>query len=384
MSTYNHAPYVAQSIRSVLDQTFSDFEFLIVDDGSRDETPRIVAQFTDPRISFAAGTENRGSAARRSELIERSRGTYIAVQNSDDVWRPDKLGYQFAFLESHPEIAALFGRAALIDANGGPVTTVKSPFDQDNRSSGRWLRRFFEKSNCLCHPTVLLRRSCHVELGGYDPRFRQIPDMQMWVRLCKKFRLFQSDNELASMRWHGSNASDIQSDPDAHARLFNEHYLIASEFFDDVPKDLLVEGFGDLMVFENPPSAAHREIETALIYLKCESAYALAYRVIGVKRLHDLLGSPDHRAIMAADYGIDHLAFQRLSAQVDTFRQHALLAQQIAQRDHRIAWLEQQIAPQLAERERRLDRRIARFVGSTLKRVTKPFASGSPLDPPQG
>jgi len=128
MATHDHAPYVAQAIRSVLDQTFRDFEFLIVDDGSRDDTPRVVEQFDDPRIVFRTSAENRGSAARRNELVEASRGQYIAVQNSDDYWTLDKLARQVEFLDAHPEYAATFSGASFVDADGAPLwRDVPSP-----------------------------------------------------------------------------------------------------------------------------------------------------------------------------------------------------------------------------------------------------------------
>jgi glycosyltransferase involved in cell wall biosynthesis len=383
MSTYNHAPYVAQSVQSVLDQTFPDFEFLIVDDGSRDDTPRIVAQFDDPRISFAAASDNRGSAARRSELIERSRGKYIAVQNSDDYWPPDKLAYQRDFLESNPAIGAVFGGACVIDASGAPITDMKPVFDHDNRSPGQWLRRFFERGNCLCHPSVMIRRSCHEELGGYDRRFRQSLDLQMWVRFCKKFRLFQSDKVLVFLRWHGKNVSNIADDPDAHVRWFNEHYLIAYEFFDDMSKELLVEGFRDLLVFGDPPTDAHCDVEKALIYLKPDAPFAPLYRAFGLKRLYDLLGSSRHRAILATDYHIDHLAFQRLSAEIDTY---CHLHEEFVRRDDHIGALQREIVRQearIARLERRSPRMLVRRLGAALRRAGRPAGGGTqPARPP--
>jgi hypothetical protein len=389
MATYNHAAYVAQSVRSVLDQTCSDFEFLIVDDGSQDGTPGIVVQFDDPRISFVASSWNRGSAARRSELIERSRGKYIAVQNSDDHWPPDKLAHQRDFLERNPDIGAVFGRASLIDASGAPITDMEPIFDHDNRSPGQWLRRFFERGNCLCHPSVMIRRSCHQELGGYDPRFRQSLDLQMWVRFCKKFRLFQSDKVLVFLRWHGKNVSDIADDPDAHTRWFNEQYLIADAFFDDMPKELLLEGFRDLLVFADPPTDAHCDVEKALIYLKRDAPFAPLYRVIGLKRLYDLLGSSRHCAILAADYGIDHLAFQRFSAEIDTFRQHervTILHQQVVERDERIAAFDREMVRQagrIARLERRSPRMLIKRLGAALRRAGLPPGRGKPPRPPE-
>lgn len=322
MATYDYGPYIAQSIRSVLDQTFSDFELLIVDDGSRDGTPSIVEQFEDPRITFWVGAENRGSAARRNELIARSHGEYIAVQNSDDLWPPDKLAHQVEFLDGHPEYAATFGRAVFVDAEGAPLWTgAPSPFDQPNRSSALWLRRFFMGENPLCHPTIMLRRRCHEEAGDYDIRLRQRIDIDMWIRLLKRYRLFVSDKTLVSLRWHGRNVSDTNAD-DARARWLNEHYLIAESFFDGMSDELFVEGFGDLLQSKSPPpTREHREIEEALLHLRCRSSVGAVNRVVGLRRLYALLASPRHRPVLVRDYGIDHIALHRLSGEMETFRQ---------------------------------------------------------------
>jgi glycosyltransferase involved in cell wall biosynthesis len=380
MATYNHAPYVDQAIRSVVDQSFSDFELLIVDDGSQDETASVVAGFADRRIRFIARAENRGSAASRNELIRLSRGQYIAVQNSDDYWPLDKLAYQFEFLENNPDFAAIFGRASFVDQNGVLVPNPSSVFDQDNRSPALWLRRFFDGSNCLCHPTVMLRRSCQIDLGEYDRRYRQLTDMDMWVRLSKKYRLFVSDRSLTFFRVHDGSISNPTTD--ARTRFYNDQYLIAGSLFDGMSRDMLVEGFHDLLMLKDPPSEAHCDIEKALVYFRVNSSFRFLYKVLGLKRLHDLLASPIHRQILVADYGIDDLAFQRLSTETDTFRQaveaHGAVEQR-ADRDARIPVLEQSVL-ELEARVGTLgrvvadrDTQIAEILASTSWRVTKPL-----------
>jgi glycosyltransferase involved in cell wall biosynthesis len=366
MATYNHAPYVAQAIRSVLDQSFSDFELLIVDDGSQDETASVVAGFADRRIRFIARADNRGSAASRNELIRSSRGQYVAVQNSDDYWPLDKLAYQFELLENNPDFAAIFGRASFVDRNSVLVPNPSSVFDQDNRSPAQWLRRFFDASNCLCHPTVMLRRSCQMDIGEYDSRYRQLPDMDMWVRLSKKYRLFASDRCLVFFRVHDNTISNPTKD--ARTRFHNDQYLIASGLFDGMSKDMLVDGFGDLLVLKNPPSEAHCDIEKALVYFKVNSAFRTMYQLIGLKRLYDLLASPIHRQIMVEDYGIDDLAFQRLSTEADTLRQAVETQDAIEQRadqDLRISVLERSVAERATQ--------ISEILASTSWRVTKPL-----------
>jgi len=376
MATYNHERYVAHAIRSVLDQTYADFEFLIADDGSSDGTPGVVAGFNDPRMCFVARRDNRGSAATRNELIERAQeGQYIAVQNSDDCWALDKLAHQVEFLDGHPDVAAMFGRAALIDQDGAPLSEAMSPFvDQKNRTSAQWLRRFFEHCNCLCHSTVMLRRSCHAELGLYDPRYRQLNDFDMWVRLCKQARLFVSDRVLTFFRRHEGNLS--KPTKETMTRHDNEVYLIARRFFDGLSKDLLIEGFGDLLRFKNPASDAHCDIEKALIYFNAKTPMQPIYRVAGMERLYDLMSSPLHRPILRDDYGIDHMAFQRLTAEASTFYEAHHVAPQTSielQETKRIAQQATRAAAHAnTEKDAALDA-LAETRASTSWRVTGPL-----------
>jgi glycosyltransferase involved in cell wall biosynthesis len=318
MATYNHAAYVAQAIESVLQQTFVDLQFLIADDGSRDETPAVVRGYSDPRINFAAHARNRGAAVVTNELIARARGDFVAILNSDDFWPLDKLEHQVAFLDSNPADAATFGQARFVDAQGEPLADVPHSFFRGNRSSGRWLRRFFEFGNCLCHPTLLIRRQCYDEVGVYDNRLRQLPDFDMWVRLVKRHQIHVSERQLVNFRMlPGENAS--APSPANLVRHFAEHYLIAERFFDGVDPALLRDGFADHFVFPDPPSEVHDDIETALLYFRPRSFLSPAYRVVGLRRLESLLGREPHRAVLLTDYGIDDLAFQRLAGQVDAF-----------------------------------------------------------------
>jgi glycosyltransferase involved in cell wall biosynthesis len=320
MSSYNHAPFVAQAIGSVLEQTFPDFEFIVADDGSSDSTAEVIRGFSDPRLDFTAHPRNRGAAAVTNESLRRCRGEYIARINSDDFWPLDKLAYQVAFLEMHPEYAAMFGDATFVDASGAPLDDRPHPFAPPNTTRGGWLRRFFDEGNCLCHPTLLIRRSCLEALGPYDNRLRQVPDFDMWVRLVKRYAFVVSDRALVYFRiLPGENAS--APSPENLVRHSAEHFLIAERFFEGVDRDVLREGFGDLLVVPELPTDIHCDIEQALLYFR-PGPYAYLrpiYRVVGLRKLEALLGSPSLHDILCVDYGIDELAFQRLAGTVDTF-----------------------------------------------------------------
>jgi glycosyltransferase involved in cell wall biosynthesis len=205
MAAYNHARFVEQAINSVLEQEGVEFELLIADDGSTDQTREVIALINDERITFFPSEINRGACVVTNELIERATGEFVAVINSDDYWSgKDKLAYQVKILRDNPAIGACFGRARYVDGNGRPIRKSLLPsgtvFDQENRSQGQWLRKFFYFGNCICHPTILIRKSCYEEIGLYNNRLRQLPDYDMWIRLVKRYPIFISERELVNFR----------------------------------------------------------------------------------------------------------------------------------------------------------------------------------------
>ena len=204
MKAYNHAPFVGQAVRSILDQTFDDFEFVITDDGSSDATPEIIAGFDDPRIRFERFPENRGIAAAMHATVQRSRGEFIAIMNSDDVSMPGRLERQVAFLREHPDVAATFCVPQEIDDEGcelAPTGIFRVPFSTAFPSRTDWLHHFFFAGNCLCAPSALIRREAFVELGSDDPRLYLLMDLDRWVRLLARHEIFVVDEPLVAFRW---------------------------------------------------------------------------------------------------------------------------------------------------------------------------------------
>ncbi|MBQ3434894.1 MAG: glycosyltransferase family 2 protein, partial [Selenomonadaceae bacterium] len=190
LTSYNHGAFVAAAIKSVLKQTFTDFELLLVDDGSQDDSQDIIKAFDDPRIKTFLYDENRGPVIAVSEAIESARGKYIAVHHSDDLWTPDKLEKQVAFLDSNENFAACFTWVEFVDEFGKPRELdagdyYKNIFDQPNRTRAEWLNYFFYNANCLCHPSVMLRRKVVEKFQLYEAHgFWQLPDYLAWIRLC--------------------------------------------------------------------------------------------------------------------------------------------------------------------------------------------------------
>lgn len=204
VASYNHAPFVQDCLRSALQQDIDSLEILVTDDGSSDDTAQQVAALADPRIHLHAFAQNRGACAAMNDAIRRSRGRYIAVLNSDDLFLPGKLRRQIDFLEQNPHIGAVFGWPSFIDDQGQPFQDPAhkdhAVFHQPNRHRHQWLRHFFDHGNALCHPTALLRREVYQTVGLYDPRLAQVPDLDQWIRVCMRYDIHVLPEPLTAFR----------------------------------------------------------------------------------------------------------------------------------------------------------------------------------------
>ena len=214
MPSYNHAPFVAQAIESVLGQSYSDLELIVVDDGSTDGTPDVVSRYAgDPRVRIEVFSVNQGAATATNHCRSMARGEFVALLNSDDVFLPDKVAQQVDLLDRHPGLAAVFSQVQFIDERGEPVDDAANPFATLFRTTQphrfAWLRMFFLRGNGLCHPTILARKSVYDTLGPFDPAYRQLHDFDMWVRLCAHHPIHVMPRPTVAYRvlLQGGNAS---------------------------------------------------------------------------------------------------------------------------------------------------------------------------------
>jgi len=239
MASYNHAAFVHEAIGSVLAQSYQDFELVITDDGSGDGTADVVRAVADPRIRLNAFTKNQGAGAAMNDAITRARGEYIAVLNSDDCFLPGKLQRQVDFLEAHPGIGAVFGLPQFVDEQGRLFQERRHAFFgvfvDTNRSRQEWLRYFFQKGNCLCHPTIMVRKSCYKKAGLLDPLLMQLPDLDLWVRLCAAYDIHVLPEKVTAFRILGQERNVSAPSEAKLARLAWEipavlaHYALLPE-----------------------------------------------------------------------------------------------------------------------------------------------------------
>ena len=330
MPSYNHEKFVSDAIRSILAQSYANFELLIADDGSSDSTRERISEIRDERIRFFPNLENRGAGVVTRELIVQAKGKYIALLNSDDTWPEGKLALQVNFLEKNPEIHAHFGRARFIDSNSQEIPKGSLPFgsvfDKANRTRGMWLRYFFDDSNCIAHPTMMIRRECYDVLGVYDNRLRQLPDYKMWIEFVKRYNLHVYEKPLVNFRILPEESASAISRTNA-LRIINEHFVIARSFFDGVDRQLMIDAFGDRLQVSDIPTDIHLEIEKTLQFFVENRWLGIVYRAVGLERLYGHLGDPEFRGLLKADYKIDDRYFHKLMGEYDAFKPLANMEQ---------------------------------------------------------
>jgi glycosyltransferase involved in cell wall biosynthesis len=200
--THNRARYLADAITSVLAQTVTDLELIVVDDGSTDETPDVVAPYLD-RIRYVR-QERRGKAAARNAAVELARGELIAFCDSDDSWYPDRLERQLAALELQPHAGMVHGHVDVVDSAGRPLpdrtSGMRELFGAAHRTSATYASYAFD---CRCmSSTILVPRRVFDAVGLYDCEL-PIEDYDFYLRLVLDFDvLFLEGPALAKYRVH--------------------------------------------------------------------------------------------------------------------------------------------------------------------------------------
>lgn len=186
MPTHNRADYIGVAVDSVLGQTYTDWELVIVDDGSTDDTRAVVAQYLarDPRIRYVRQEENRGIALSRNHGVAVSRGRYIAMLDSDDAWAsPEKLALQVAALDADPQLG-LVGTWRVFINEQGARTGARLSHPTDDAG----IRVTQIHINAFAQSSVVFRKDAFERTGGYDPHFVVADDHDLWLRMGRTHR----------------------------------------------------------------------------------------------------------------------------------------------------------------------------------------------------
>jgi len=203
MPVYNGERYVARAVKSILDQSFRDFEFLVINDGSTDRSSDIIREFGDPRIRVI-DTENQGVAAALRLGMKEARGAYIARMDADDECLPDRLEIEKHCLDEHPGISVVHGSVEYIDSEGSPIF-----MEMDEGYSNVVTKWLLNWRNVLIHSTVMLRAAVLKEHGlNYRIELNRAEDFDLWNRVARVGDFIYLPDVLIRYRIHSENVSN--------------------------------------------------------------------------------------------------------------------------------------------------------------------------------
>jgi len=215
---YNGSAYIAESIESVLGQTFEDLSLIVCDNCSTDNTEEIVQGFHDPRLTYTRNEKNLGLVGNANRCLSLAEGEYVYILHHDDVMLPENLAHKVRLLDEHPEVGFVHSNIQVIDSNGDIVDLKLLPEDstRDYIEDGmivfqRYVHQLPFVSSIFIG-SVLARRSCYKRLGGFRPELPYANDNEMWMRLSLFYTVACIGTPLVKLRLHPSSTTSNFSD----------------------------------------------------------------------------------------------------------------------------------------------------------------------------
>jgi glycosyltransferase involved in cell wall biosynthesis len=228
--TYNRAQFIARALKSVFDQTFQDFEIIVVDDGSTDQTRGVLAFFED-RIRYVY-QENSGVSIARNRGIQEARAEYIAFLDSDDYWSPDKLAEQVKVLDLFKNVGIVYGRMPIVNENGKQIGLKPAGI------SGKNFAELMEVWGDLPTSSVMTRKECFAKAGMFDPMLGTMEDIDLWLRISRFYDLFEIKGK--PLAFYYRHSGQITRNPvDIYSNLIKINLKILRNFPKDAPRKIV-------------------------------------------------------------------------------------------------------------------------------------------------
>jgi glycosyltransferase involved in cell wall biosynthesis len=226
ITAYNSMDYLPETLESVLRQTFTDFEVLLVDDGSSDHIVQWASGLVDPRVRLIS-QENQGVSVARNTGIAHTQGKYVAFLDGDDLWEPTKLEKQVRCLEENPEVGLVHTWLTGIDRHSKPTGRVIC-----SQIEGEVWQKIVEKNRVACS-SAMVRRCCFETVGVFDKNLRFAEDWDMWIRLATRYHFAVIKEPLVGYREHSNSKSK------KYASKLQDFQTIIEKAFETAPFELL-------------------------------------------------------------------------------------------------------------------------------------------------
>jgi glycosyltransferase involved in cell wall biosynthesis len=300
---YNAMTYLPETVESVLRQTFTEFEVLIIDDGSSDHIVQWVSQVTDPRVKLISQA-NQGLPGARNTGIAHAQGEYLAFLDADDLWESTKLEKQVRCLDSNPAVGLVHTPMVLVNEQGNSTGRVMA----SNAEGDVW-QKLLERNVIAC-PSVMLRRCCFETVGVFDRNLRSLEDWDMWIRIASRYPFAMIKEPLAYYR-------QLPNSMSKNCQVMEKAFgIVIEKAFHCAPSDLLYlrnrsYGHANLCLAWKAIQSKDRDYRLAIYY--CQQAinyypqlrYSFEYiRLNLALALMQCFGSENYPRIIALIYAL--------------------------------------------------------------------------------
>ena len=242
LPTFNRATLLPYAVKSVLSQSFQDFELIVIDDGSTDETPEVVKKFNDNRLIYIR-RQNCGRSIARNRAIGKARGRFIAFLDSDDEYLPGKLEMQVSYMQKNKDFGMTYTSAECIDCDGKRLDEHYIA----SVSGNLYKAIAFFRPVTITLPTVMVRREVIHNVGLFDEQMDRFEDTDMWRRISKRYSIGAIESDTCRIRTHATNVL-ISQNPDKITAAIE--YYVAKVFREDKDVDIKFLKHGASGLFE--------------------------------------------------------------------------------------------------------------------------------------
>lgn len=319
LTSYNHADFIGESIESILNQTYKDFELYIVDDCSPDNSWEVIQEYAkkDKRIIPLLHEKNLGGAL-VPDLIKKLKGEYYCVAHCDDKWELTKLEKQVEYLDNHPEAGACFTWVKYIDEVGNTIENSENryaDFNVENKNRYEWLNYFFYKGNCLCHPSIMLRTKIQLEENLFSNGMGALPDFNRWVMLCLKHEIYVYPEELSCFRLRNNELNTSGYTP-ANVIRCQFDLIQVLDHYKNLSKDEFLKIFPEADEY-----VVDGKINTnfALARMCIDKMGTKPYTIFGLRLIYDILQDKNSRKEIDDLYNYNSGNLSREVGQHDIF-----------------------------------------------------------------
>ncbi len=358
---YNHAKYIDSFIRSILSQTYTDFELVITDDASTDGTAEEIERFTDSRIKFFRQQKNRGMIVTSSNSWKHSSGELIAWIGTDDIAQPWMLARLEEYLREHPECLGVFGLADYMDEDGN---LMSDPFPSAGVGADRFqlLKQLFYCRNPICAPAGMVRRQILEELGYFQPNLAQVNDMSMWIRILFRGEMAVIGDKVLKYRLRSNNANASGERQDSLNQRYFEFFEVMDLFRENITTvELLTQIFPEVVESLFPLDERLIPFHLAQLAIKADLS---CHKLFGLHLLFKLTSESSYAQYLRETCNFDYPDLFRLEGEQSIFREIAKRfteSELVAENNH------------LRAESRVLEKRLDDVLSSASWKITEPL-----------